>query len=268
MKTALWLLAAVLPLAAQPKKLVNAQLDTRSAAGGLEAAFRAARAARPQPAWIGYTVPAARTRQFGCDGYWRDGETAIAGGTVHLEPPMELLILFRVEGDRVERIRTLAPDCEIDAGGVPVHWLADVNPAQSVALLATFVTGSDHPGHGALGAIALHADATADATLEGYVAPDKPDELRRRAVFWLGAARGRRGYEAVRRIIESDSSERVRERAVHALSVSRQPEVFDMLTALARNDRSPRVRRSAMTWLGQSHDPRAIAFFEDVLKAK
>ena len=36
MKPLLWLMAAALPLAAQPKLLVNAKLDTRSAAAGLE----------------------------------------------------------------------------------------------------------------------------------------------------------------------------------------------------------------------------------------
>jgi hypothetical protein len=30
-------------------------------------------AAQPQPAWIGYTVPAARARRSGCDYYSRDG---------------------------------------------------------------------------------------------------------------------------------------------------------------------------------------------------
>ena len=34
MRTALLLLAAALPAAAQPKKLVNAQVDTRSASAG------------------------------------------------------------------------------------------------------------------------------------------------------------------------------------------------------------------------------------------
>ncbi len=33
MKLAFWLMAAALPLAAQPKLLINAKVDTRSAAG-------------------------------------------------------------------------------------------------------------------------------------------------------------------------------------------------------------------------------------------
>ena len=83
MKPALWLIAAALPLAAQPKLLVNAQVDTRSAAAGLEAAFRAAVAAQLQPAWIAYSVPSVRAF-MGCD-YVRDGWNQ--PGVIHLEPP-------------------------------------------------------------------------------------------------------------------------------------------------------------------------------------
>jgi len=62
-KTALLLLAATLPIAAQPPKLVNANVDKRSASAGLESVFRTLLAAQPQPAWIAYTVPAARGRR-------------------------------------------------------------------------------------------------------------------------------------------------------------------------------------------------------------
>src|SRR4029077_4718837 len=154
MRTALLLLAAALSAAAQPKKLVNAQLDTRSAAAGLEGVFRQLMTAQPQPAWIAYTVPAARGRQFGCDSYWRDGEFTVAGATVHLEPPSEALVLYRVDANQVGKIRTLAPDCDIDAGGVPVHWLTDVRPAGGVGLLGTL---------SAINAIGISTDTAAGA---------------------------------------------------------------------------------------------------------
>src|SRR5262245_26406676 len=116
MKLAFVVLAAALPMAAQPKKLVNAQVDSRSAAAGLEGVFHTLVTTQPQPAWIAYTVPASRVRQFGCDGYWRDGDFSVSGGTVHLEPPSEALVLFRVDANQIGRIRTMAPDCDIDAG--------------------------------------------------------------------------------------------------------------------------------------------------------
>jgi hypothetical protein len=185
-------MAAALPLAAQPKLLTNAKLDTRSAAS-LDREFRPLVTAQPQPAWIGYIVPAARSSSLGCESL---------SGVVHLEPPDQALILFRVEANAVTRIRTMAPDCAIDAGGVPVHWLSDVKPAESVALLATFVPQQNPDGNSALRAIASHAG----------------------------------------------------------------PEALDLLISIARTDKDPRMRKQAMSSLGQSRDPRALAFFEDVLK--
>jgi hypothetical protein len=38
------------------------------------------------------------------------------------------------------------------------------------------------------------------------------------------------------------------------------------LIRLAKTNRNPVVREKAMFWLGQSEDPRALAFFEEVLK--
>jgi len=38
-----------------------------------------------------------------------------------------------------------------------------------------------------------------------------------------------------------------------------------LLIGLARTNRNPQVRKQAMFWLGQSKDPRALAFFEEVL---
>src|ERR1022692_587132 len=130
MKPALCLLAA-LPLVvrtmpAQPKLLVNAKVDPRSAAAGLEREFKALLTAQPQPAGIGYTVPAVRGAEMGCE-YVHDGYCTT--GIVHLEPPDHAVILFRVEGDKVNKLRNVSPDCEIDAGGLPMHWLTDVAPA-------------------------------------------------------------------------------------------------------------------------------------------
>ena len=53
MKPVLCLLGAAISLAAQPKLLVNAQVDTRSAAAGLESQFKSLLSAQPQPSWIG-----------------------------------------------------------------------------------------------------------------------------------------------------------------------------------------------------------------------
>jgi hypothetical protein len=263
MKRFLWLMAAALPLGAQPKLLVNAKPDTRSAAPGLEQAFRPLVTAQPQPAWIAYSVPSTRVN-LGCD-YVRDGWSQ--PGVVHLEPPDHAVILFRVDGGALERIRTLSPDCEIDAGGLPVHWLADVKPAESVALLDTLATGRERSMDGAMSAIAAHADPAADAALLRYLAPSQPECVRLRVVGWVGNMRGRRGFELLKNLIAGDPSDRVKERAISALGNSKEPEVLDLLTSTARKDASPRMRMQALSALHRHSGGKVLSTLKEAIES-
>jgi len=287
---------AAFALAAQPRLLTNAKVDSRSAAAGLDREFRSLLAEEPQPAWIGWTVPSVRTYSLGCEYVSHDGWSA--PGVVHLEPPDHAVVLFRVVNRAVERIRALSPDCEIDAGGVPVHWLNDVKSAESVALLAGFASDPEMAHNGALSAIAVHEGAAADETLDRFAAAGQPEDLRRRAIGWLGSARGHHGFETLSRLLASDTSPALRTRAIGAIAESREPDALSLLIATARNDRdaqvqrraisalgnlragkgvpvlieiaqtskSPDMRKHAMNALDQTHDPRAVAFFEQVLQ--
>ncbi len=263
MRLALCLAAALLPLAAQPKLLVNAQLKTRSAASGLESAFRPLLQAQPQPAWIAYSVPSVRTGGMGCD-YVRDSFTM--PGVVHLEPPDHVVVLYRVEGNAVNRIRSLSPDCEIDAGGLPVYWLTDVQPAQSVALLAGFLPQRDRLGDAMVGAVAQHADASADQALERLLAAGQPESLRLRAVSWLSSARGRSGFEVLKRLIANDPDERVRERAVNSLSSSKEKDAAAFLESIAQTDKNPRLRQQAVSALSHRRDPEVLSVLLKVIE--
>ena len=50
-----------------------------------------------------------------------------------------MIVLFRVENRSLERIRVFSEDCQLDAGGRPVRWLENVRPADSIALLESYV---------------------------------------------------------------------------------------------------------------------------------
>ena len=50
-----------------------------------------------------------------------------------------------------------------------------------------------------------------------------------------------------------------------ALSQLPKEEGVPLLIRVAQSNRNPQVRKQAMFWLGQSNDPRALAFFEQVL---
>jgi hypothetical protein len=98
-------------------------------------------------------------------------------------------------------------------------------------------------------------------------AQDLPSGARRNAVFWLAQAAGDRATAGLRSIAGDDSDEvEVRKQAVFALSQIRTDETIDVLIDIARTNREPEIRKSAIFWLGQSGSPRAIAFFEEVLR--
>ena len=66
--------------------------------------------------------------------------------------------------------------------------------------------------------------------------------------------------------IERDPDTDVKKKAVFALQQLPDGEGVPMLIQVARTNKNPAVRKQAMFWLGQSNDPRALAFFEQVLK--
>ncbi len=150
---------------------------------------------------------------------------------VPLEGPSSLLLLFRVEAGKVERLRTLAPDCLLDAGGVPFFWLDHVNPAESVAMLESLLKESPkNPGSFVYG-IAATKDSSSEAALKRLVETTQPEVVRRAAINWL-----------------ADTSDGV-----------------PLTIAIARRDKDEKVRRAAVNALARSRDPRAVRFFEDTL---
>ena len=287
-------------VAAQQPRITNGRLTAQPAASPLAASFQSLVASQSDAAWIGYFVPAADRERvmccFGSGSNWSSGSVMMSDGSaccgacrleqtstgttssprthpspavVKLEGSERLAVLFRIADRRVDRIRVFSEDCELDAGGRAVQWLENVRPADSVALLETF-TAPDADGRsrivdGAVTAIALHGDPSADASLERLIAPSRPESLRKKVMFWLGNARGRRGFETLRRVMRDDPSLEVRKSAVFALSQSQVPETFDTLAAIARSDSEPRLRSEALFWLAQKGDARAAAVISDAL---
>ena len=282
--------------AAQQPRIANGRVTAQPAASPLAASFRSLVASQPDVMWIGYFVPVVdRERVMCCSGSgnnWSSGgvnmccgacrleqtstgtpgapRTASPAGVVKLEGAERVAVLYRIADRRVDRIRVFSEDCELDAGGRSVQWLENVRPADSVALLESFTAPDAGDRNrivdGAVSAIALHGDPSADASLERLIATSQPESLRKKVTFWLGNARGRRGFDTLGRVMREDPSLEVRKSAVFALSQSRVPEVFDTLAAIARSDSEPRLRSEALFWLAQKGDARAAKVITDALE--
>jgi hypothetical protein len=233
----------------------NAKLETRSAAAGLEATMNSLlQTASPGPIWVGYRVPSVPGRRQTCS----DGDYA---STVHLEGPSEYYILYRLSDQRIQHVRVFSPDCVLDAGNVPFYWLTDVKAGESVAWLEALI-----PRQGsALGALAIHAAPEAVRTLERLARGAEKPRLRGQATVWLArTAPFSTALPFIREGLVSRESELKRE-AVVALYEAPGGEGIPMLIQLARDPKDRAVQKHAMFWLGRSKDPRATAFFEEVL---
>ena len=285
------LFALTLPLAAPARQRVqrpgitNARTETRSAAVGLEETVQNLAREQSGPAWLAYSVPMAGEQRrvccfssegdrCRCELEARNGNTfnSSDNGGVMLEAARNLRVFLRIEAGAVQKVRAFSEDCEVDTGGLPLTWLTGVTAADSVSYLSSFVaqaeTGDSERRNSsrALMAIALHEDAAADAALERFIAAGQPRKIRKNAAFWLGAARGRRGFEVLKRAMRTDGDERFRKDAVFAIHVSREAESVDEVIRLAREDRSSRVRKQALFWLGQRAGKKAVAAITDVIE--
>jgi hypothetical protein len=258
----LTVLGTTTPALAQ-SPVVNAKVENRAVTRGLANEVQAI-ADRGTPAWVGYRVPIA-TRSTA-----RLQFTDVRG-RCRLEPPTELVILARLEAKAIVELRAVGVDCDIDAAGMPLVWLDGVDQDQSVAWLASFVSGSlagwrgNRTMEAALTAIGLHAAPAATRTLISLARQGNTTQLRGRALFWLAQRATDQSAAVIADAIERDPEVEVKRRAVMALAQLPRDEAIPLLIGVARTNKNTEVRRQAMLSLGQTNDPRALEFFEQIL---
>lgn len=92
-------------------------------------------------------------------------------------------------------------------------------------------------------------------------------EVRRQAIFWVGQAAEEKATEGLQGVIGDRANDSdVRTQAVFALSQRPRDEAVPALINIARTSKDPEVRKSAIFWLAGTRDPRALDYFESILK--
>ena len=254
------LLAAA--LAVGQSRITNAQVETKPAAQSLEREVAAA-TARGGARWIGYRLKVAAGHR-GMDCFDR---TRVA-----LESAAEISVLARYEGTTLTRLRTTTPDCEIDAGGLPVTWFENVKADDSATWLTSVIKSAGTSRERlnsvikpALVALAMQEGNVATRSLIDLAKDYQVASIRSEALFWLAQRAGQQATAAIVEAVDRDPDTEVKKRAVFALSQLPKDEGVPKLIEVAKTNRNAAVRQQAMFWLGQSNDPRALKFFEDVL---
>jgi len=272
--------AIVMAQEAPPKpKISNAKVQELTASAGLKATVDGLVQKQVAPLWIGYRIPTAAKEWTMCcfDSLYNFGAAANKccmgcrvesergssfNGTISNCSPEALpyaFIFFRAEQKQIMKVRVYSADCALDFANLPLYWLENVKPEESVELLAGMVTTENSeksethkdPARQAVMAIALHDTPAADAALEKMIQPGQRPSLRENVAFWLGVERGKKGLELLRKYVKDDPDDRVREKGTFAFSQSKEPEAVKDLISMARHDQSPHVRGQAIFWLAQ-----------------
>lgn len=174
-------------------------------------------------------------------------------------------VTVSVQGGQVTDIRTrvggkwVARNDVVDLGAVPAGDAARMflalarrpDPAAEEAVFPAMIADSAEVWPGML-ALAKDKGARTDA--------------RKSAVFWVGQAAATAATKGLSDVVGDQAVDReVRESAVFALSQRPREEAVPALIAVAEKSDDPKLRKSAIFWLGQTEDPRALAYFEEVL---
>ena len=221
------------------------------------------------PAWVGYAVPAAAGAHKACNGVFDlDRGGGHASGDDDVGANVELYVFSRIVGGEITEVRSVASGCRIRAGVSPVFWLSSVSSEDSLRFLdgvARRQPAADI-AESAVHAIAWHAGSAADERLEAFARGEWPLELREKAVFWMGAARGDEGYRTLAALIDEVSERELREKIVFALHLSDADDATPTLIRVAREHGDSEVREKALFWLAQEAGTQAVAAIADAVR--
>ena len=253
--------------AAQTPRLSNGRLEPH-ATTNIGTDLPALAGTLTEPTWVGYTQPLIDGEHEMCDS-WNNG-TRFTQSTdpIRLEPADFFFVMFRVENKQITRIRTYSANCPLDAGGKAVHWFNNVTVGDSVGFMKTFMGANSvrRLNDQAVTVLPLTEGQQPLDELIGLANRGATTSIRGNALFWLAQRAGQKAVGTITAAIENDPDTEVKKKAVFALSQLPKDEGVPLLIQQARTNKNPVVRKQAMFWLGQSKDPRALKFFEEILR--
>ncbi|MGH9614867.1 MAG: hypothetical protein ACRD4P_17530 [Bryobacteraceae bacterium] len=165
------------------------------ATGSLASEFRDLIAKQQAPGWIGYRVPATPGEHNTC---WN------SEARFPLESPESLVVLFRAQQGEIDKIRVSSSNCRIDTGGLPMRWIDNVRPEESVALLQSLAWQDRRDlANTELAAIALTEtpDGSATRALIQLARWRGHPELQKQAFFWLAHSQDPRAMDFIEELL-------------------------------------------------------------------
>jgi hypothetical protein len=258
---------------AQPVGLTNAEVDTRLSAGNPAAAVQQA-----DSRWLAFSFPVIDGTHSPCcwNGNWKKNseigcsleQETQSYGTLSTAPLEENIIAYvSVVDGKVSQMKITGEQCPMDAGGQTVSWIGETEEGATLDWLEDLVRNGeqDATGHPALWAIALHAGDGANHRLH-TLAREKGQEMAEESIFWLGAARGEAGYEALSELLTELPAGDTRRHINFALGQNESDQAAGLLKKIAQSDPDPEQRADALFWLAQENPATAQKVILDVIE--
>ena len=145
------------------------------------------------------------------------------------------------------------PDAEVREQAV--FWLSQVRDERAVDMLSEILKGETDAGlkDKALFALSQHRSERANGLLLAYAERDaEPEELREKAVFWLGQKRSVENSEFLRTLYGKTKNEELKDKIIFSLSQQRGTGSEKWLMDIVSNPKEPvELRKKALFWAGQ-----------------
>jgi HEAT repeat protein len=206
---------------------------------------------------VAYLSELVKSQDFFARGDHGMGEQALTAIALHADASADRALEGFAAAGQPEQLRQRA-----------AFWMGAVRGEAGFSALKKMARSEPSSEVRAQVAFALFVSKEAGATDEivRMAREDSSPHVRGQALFWLAQKAGQKAEKTITGAIADDPDTEVKKKAVFALSQMPKDEGVPKLIELAEKNRNPEVRKQAMFWLGQSGDPRALEFFEKVLR--
>lgn len=168
----------------------------------------------------------------------------------------ELAILFHFTNNReFDDLKLSNLSLHIDLEGLPLIWLGKITNEESIPFLNSLYkqVSTNHVREEIVTTVGIHPSSEPVFTFLSNVLNSRDnDDIREKAVFWLGQQDDKRALKILVKTARNDRSGNVREKAVFAISQLDIKLSEDALIDLAQNAEDKEVREKAIFWMGQT----------------
>ena len=159
------------------------------------------------------------------------------------------------EGTEDILLETARNDPDHEVREQAVFWLSQVGTERAVGALDSILRTSKDPSlqEKAVFALSQHDSPKASQALRAYAErPDLPENVREKAIFWIGQSGGKENEAYLRTLYGRLKEVELRNKVLFSISQAGGPENMRWLLGVVRDNTQPvELRKQALFWAGQ-----------------